>query len=610
MGTRRTVFPRAAWACVRQRRRRRRRRRARGHQRDRLLHAAVAAPPAGGARAPRPPRHVRRPSSGRRGRGRRASCWRRCRCASSTATPLPDDLRGRRGATCVALGVPEERVHVAYLGVEEPRSSTRRAARGRADAALPRAAEAVQAHRGACSTASRRSPSARLEIAGDGDHRAGAGGRDRAPRARRPRDAARPRRRGGEGAALLPRLGRPDRVVGRGLVPDGDGGGGVRHAERGAARRRAARVDRRRARPACWPTRPPSWPSSVRDARGRPGRARRGSARRPQARAREFTWDRTARREPRRARARGRGRARRRCARSLRGSETAKAVGLAAATMASNVDRAAVHGRLRAHARRRRVRLAGRARLHVPDPVRPRARRCRSASARETALGRSATAGGSPRPTRRWMRELARALVVSACARVVLREQLASLLSASTRRGRRRPSWRPAAVAGALDRARACSRACTPTARSAERHRSRPPGGSSSGCVLVAAGLGVTGAYLASPLSMLVTAVVLAVVLRRRLGPAPTHDAPHPALRRGSSAGAWAPVLGLTLVAVLQNIDVIIVKRHVGGDGAGAYAAAAVAAKAVDLGGDRRRPLPRAGGRARRRRGRRTRGPC
>jgi len=78
---------------------------------------------------------------------------------------------------------------------------------------------------------------------------------------------------------------------------------------------------------------------------------------------------------------------------------------------------------------------------------------------------------------------------------------------------------------------------------------------------------------------MVTAAIVLAVILRRELGP------PDPAARPRRLdtliAGAWAPVLGLTLVAVLQNIDVIIVKHRVGGDGAGAYAAAAVAAKVV-----------------------------
>ncbi|HEY7075247.1 MAG TPA: hypothetical protein VH418_07750, partial [Solirubrobacteraceae bacterium] len=44
---------------------------------------------------------------------------------------------------------------------------------------------------------------------------------------------------------------------------------------------------------------------------------------------------------------------------------------------------------------------------------------------------------------------------------------------------------------------------------------------------------------------------------------------------------AWPAVVALFLVAVLQNVDVILVKRQIGGEAAGAYAAAAVAAKAV-----------------------------
>ena len=44
-------------------------------------------------------------------------------------------------------------------------------------------------------------------------------------------------------------------------------------------------------------------------------------------------------------------------------------------------------------------------------------------------------------------------------------------------------------------------------------------------------------------------------------------------LARGASACSWS--------RVLQNVDVILVKRQIGGDAAGAYAAAAVAAKAV-----------------------------
>ncbi len=99
------------------------------------------------------------------------------------------------------------------------------------------------------------------------------------------------------------------------------------------------------------------------------------------------------------------------------------------------------------------------------------------------------------------------------------------------------------------------------------------------GLVLVAAGLGVSGAYLGTPLSMLLVAVALAWVARRRLGAPARGFATEPL--RELMRGAWPAVLGLFLVAVLQNVDVILVKRRIGGDEAGAYAAAAVAAKAV-----------------------------
>ena len=55
--------------------------------------------------------------------------------------------------------------------------------------------------------------------------------------------------------------------------------------------------------------------------------------------------------------------------------------------------------------------------------------------------------------------------------------------------------------------------------------------------------------------------------------------------RRGacatSSAAPGPRSSALFLIALLQNVDVILVKRQIGGEAAGAYAAAAVAAKAV-----------------------------
>ena len=84
----------------------------------------------------------------------------------------------------VALGVERERIHVVYCGLDSGLLAP--AAEGaRADAHLPGAPEAVQAHRAAARRRSRRSPRRHLDLAGDGDHRADAGGRGGAPRAGR-----------------------------------------------------------------------------------------------------------------------------------------------------------------------------------------------------------------------------------------------------------------------------------------------------------------------------------------------------------------------------------------------------------------------------------------
>ena len=93
--------------------------------------------------------------------------------------------------------------------------------------------------------------------------------------------------------------------------------------------------------------------------------------------------------------------------------------------------------------------------------------------------------------------------------------------------------------------------------------------------LLVGVGLDVTGAFLGTALSFVVVGLVLAAPL-----------APHlPAVEgiplRRLLAGAWAPVLALTLLFALQEVHVIVVKHEFDGDTAGAYAVAAVAAKAI-----------------------------
>jgi O-antigen/teichoic acid export membrane protein len=102
--------------------------------------------------------------------------------------------------------------------------------------------------------------------------------------------------------------------------------------------------------------------------------------------------------------------------------------------------------------------------------------------------------------------------------------------------------------------------------------------------VLWGVGLGVAGAYLGNPLAFVVVALWLGRVLSRRLGPptpaaAPGTGAARPLL--GLVGDNWIPILGLLLLAALQNVDVIVGRHQFSGDSSGSYAAAAVAAKSV-----------------------------
>ena len=97
------------------------------------------------------------------------------------------------------------------------------------------------------------------------------------------------------------------------------------------------------------------------------------------------------------------------------------------------------------------------------------------------------------------------------------------------------------------------------------------------GFALYEAGLGVTGVFLGTAVSLLVTAVVLDTVLDR---------ADRPADDGASTFGdlvleIWAPLLSLSLIALMQNIDLIVVKHNASGKAAGIYAAASLTAKVI-----------------------------
>ncbi len=128
-----------------------------------------------------------------------------------------------------------------------------------------------------------------------------------------------------------------------------------------------------------------------------------------------------------------------------------------------------------------------------------------------------------------------------------------------------------------------------------------------TGAALAAAGLGVTGAYLGTPISFVAMGIYCAIQLRRYVertalagagqpavgietvavsAPAPTARpaAAEAALGLWSHVkSAWAPIAGLIVIAVLQNIDIIAAKHRFGGvhDLASSYAATAVAAKVL-----------------------------
>jgi O-antigen/teichoic acid export membrane protein len=103
------------------------------------------------------------------------------------------------------------------------------------------------------------------------------------------------------------------------------------------------------------------------------------------------------------------------------------------------------------------------------------------------------------------------------------------------------------------------------------------------GAALAAVGLGVTGAFLGTPLALIAMLAYCGVELRRRTGDAGTAAAaPAPVRRlRDHVASATTPIAGLVIVAVLQNVDIIAAKHRFSTDVASSYSATVVAAKVL-----------------------------
>jgi glycosyltransferase involved in cell wall biosynthesis/O-antigen/teichoic acid export membrane protein len=202
------------------------------------------------------------------------------------------------------------------------------------------------------------------------------------------------------------------------------------------------------------------------------------------------------------------------------------------------------------------------------------------AAAREAALDRLGHPEVLRATLRAWTLRLLVALVAVIAASVLLREQLAALIGVDD------VPWAAAAIppTGVLWMLLSLQRGALQGLR-----EYRPVGISivaeaagrlACGLVLVGVGLGVTGALLGTPLAFIIVALWLERELIRVVGPVKPVSEPLRTLRSLVGDG-WVPIIGLFLLASLQNIDVIVAKHQLGGDAAGSYAAAAVAAKAV-----------------------------
>jgi O-antigen/teichoic acid export membrane protein len=99
-----------------------------------------------------------------------------------------------------------------------------------------------------------------------------------------------------------------------------------------------------------------------------------------------------------------------------------------------------------------------------------------------------------------------------------------------------------------------------------------------TGGILAAAGLGVTGAYIGTPLSFVAMMLYCAIPLRRRLGKAPAGEPAALGLLE-HLGGALIPIASLAVIAVLQNIDIIVGKHRFGTAVASSYGATAQASK-------------------------------
>jgi O-antigen/teichoic acid export membrane protein len=195
----------------------------------------------------------------------------------------------------------------------------------------------------------------------------------------------------------------------------------------------------------------------------------------------------------------------------------------------------------------------------------------------------AALAAGDPdagRGVRRWLRKLTLLAVAAAVLGVLLRTPLAAVIGVPN------VPWAASAtlLCGALWLILSVERGAL-----LGFQRYRLVGGSLVaeqvarllfGIILAVAGLDVTGAFLGTPLALATIAAVLWLPLHRQVANAPDDELPGHRLR-DLALRAWAPICALGLISWLQDGNVIVVKHLASDHDAGAWVAAAVAAKAI-----------------------------
>ena len=297
-------------------------------------------------------------------------------------------------------------------------------------------------------------------------------------------------------------------------------------------------------------------------------------------RAQGFTWDRTAHSTLAHLRAAQDAGGRERPLREqLAQSDTGRAAGLAGAVMASNVLALAF--------------TVAFARLLGSDGYGSLARLVSTflilavlgsalqlTVAREVSQAIARQAGQPGAGVRRWLKHVIAASIPVTLAAILLREPLADLIHVDQ-------TW---AVAATIPTG------CAWLVLSIERGAlqgfqsyklvgwsivGEAAGRLLFGALLVAFGAGVTGAFLGTGLSIVAMGVVLAWPLQARLARDERGRPVEVRQLRSLLGRAWAPVAALALIAVLQNVDVIVVAHSLSEDEASSYAVAAVAAKAI-----------------------------